>query len=138
MRVEGFDGRPRPSDARASRQPDAVTFDYGNNIRAMPRRPASTNAFDFPGFVPAFIRPLFCEGKGPFRVGRAVGRTGRYRRHRSARWPSFSPTMPASQRWLKLAAEKVPVQGLPARICWLGYGERARAGLRIQRDGRLG
>ena len=88
------------------------------------------NAFDFPGFVPAFIRPLFCEGKGPFRVGRALRRTRGHRAHRP-RAGRAVPDDEALQRWLRLAAEKVPFQGLPARICWLGYGDRARAGLAI-------
>jgi urocanate hydratase len=108
----------------------AVTFDYGNNIRQVAREAGVENAFDFPGFVPAFIRPLFCEGKGPFRLAALSGdpediavidRTLR----------ALFPNDEGLQRWLRLAAEKVPVQGLPARICWLGYGDRARAGLAI-------
>jgi urocanate hydratase len=107
-----------------------VTFDYGNNIRAHARDAGVENAFDFPGFVPAFIRPLFCEGKGPFRVAALSGDAHDISVIDRALADLF-PTDEALQRWLRLAAEKVPVQGLPARICWLGYGERARAGLRI-------
>jgi urocanate hydratase len=108
----------------------AVTFDYGNNIRAHAREAGVENAFDFPGFVPAFIRPLFSEGKGPFRVAALSGDVADIARIDRALAELF-PTDEALQRWLRLAREKVPVQGLPARICWLGYGERARAGLRI-------
>ncbi|MDQ2689951.1 MAG: urocanate hydratase, partial [Chloroflexota bacterium] len=108
----------------------AVTFDYGNNIRAHAREAGVENAFDFPGFVPAFIRPLFCEGKGPFRVAALSGDRNDIAAIDRALGELF-PTDEALQRWLRLAAEKVPVQGLPARICWLGYGERAQAGLRI-------
>jgi len=108
----------------------AVTFDYGNNIRAVAQEQGVVNAFDFPGFVPAFIRPLFCEGKGPFRVAALSGETSDIAAIDRALAELF-PDDAGLQRWLRLAAEKVPVQGLPARICWLGYGDRARAGLRI-------
>jgi urocanate hydratase len=108
----------------------SVTFDYGNNIRAFAQEAGVANAFDFPGFVPAFIRPLFCEGKGPFRVAALSGEVGDIARIDRALAELF-PADAGLQRWLRLAAEKVPVQGLPARICWLGYGDRARAGLRI-------
>ncbi|HEU4863601.1 MAG TPA: urocanate hydratase [Candidatus Limnocylindria bacterium] len=108
----------------------AVTFDYGNNIRAHARDAGVENAFDFPGFVPAFIRPLFSEGKGPFRVAALSGEVSDIDRIDAALAELF-PSDASLQRWLPLAREKVPVQGLPARICWLGYGERARAGLRI-------
>jgi urocanate hydratase len=108
----------------------AVTFDYGNNIRAHARDAGVENAFDFPGFVPAFIRPLFSEGKGPFRVAALSGEVSDIDRIDAALAELF-PSDASLQRWLRLAREKVPVQGLPARICWLGYGERARAGLRI-------
>jgi len=108
----------------------AVTFDYGNNIRAHAREAGVEDAFAFPGFVPAFIRPLFCEGKGPFRVAALSGDPADIElidRELSALFPADE----ALQRWLRLAGEKVPFQGLPARICWLGFGDRARAGLRI-------
>jgi urocanate hydratase len=108
----------------------SVTFDYGNNIRAFAQEAGVENAFDFPGFVPAFIRPLFCEGKGPFRVAALSGDPADIAQVDRALAALF-PNDEGLQRWLRLAAEKVPVQGLPARICWLGYGERARAGLRI-------
>jgi len=108
----------------------AITFDYGNNIRAHAKAAGVENAFDFPGFVPAFIRPLFCEGRGPFRVAALSGDTNDIAVIDRALSELF-PGDESLQRWLRLAAEKVPVQGLPARICWLGYGERARAGLRI-------
>jgi urocanate hydratase len=108
----------------------SVTFDYGNNIRAHAADAGVDNAFDFPGFVPAFIRPLFCEGKGPFRVAALSGDTNDIAAIDRALMRLF-PDDAGLQRWLRLAADKVPVQGLPARICWLGYGDRARAGLRI-------
>jgi urocanate hydratase len=108
----------------------SVTFDYGNNIRAHAREAGVENAFDFPGFVPAFIRPLFCEGKGPFRVAALSGDPVDIARIDRA-FAELFPDDAGLQRWLRLAAEKVPVQGLPARICWLGYGDRARAGAAI-------
>ncbi len=108
----------------------AVTFDYGNNIRAHAKNAGVENAFDFPGFVPAFIRPLFCEGRGPFRVAALSGDVADIAVIDRALADLF-PDDEGLQRWLRLAAEKVPVQGLPARICWLGYGERARAGATI-------
>jgi urocanate hydratase len=108
----------------------SVTFDYGNNIRNFARQAGVENAFDFPGFVPAFIRPLFSEGKGPFRVAALSGEVADIARIDRALAELFADDV-GLQRWLRLAAEKVPVQGLPARICWLGYGDRARAGLAI-------
>ncbi|MGH2444535.1 MAG: urocanate hydratase [Candidatus Limnocylindria bacterium] len=114
----------------AFRAAGAVVFDYGNNIRAHARDAGVANAFDFPGFVPAFIRPLFCEGKGPFRWAALSGEPDDIIRTDTALAELF-PENESLHRWLRLAEEKVPFQGLPARICWLGYGERARAGLRI-------
>ena len=114
----------------AFREGGAITFDYGNNIRAHARDAGVENAFDFPGFVPAFIRPLFCEGRGPFRVAALSGDPADIARIDAALAGLF-PNDDGLQRWLHLAAQKVPVQGLPARICWLGYGERARAGAAI-------
>ncbi|MEJ7803866.1 MAG: urocanate hydratase, partial [Candidatus Limnocylindria bacterium] len=108
----------------------AVTFDYGNNIRAHARDAGVENAFNIPGFVPAFIRPLFCEGRGPFRVAALSGNVADIAAIDHGLAELF-PDDEGLQRWLRLAAEKVPVQGLPARICWLGYGERARAGAAI-------
>jgi len=108
----------------------AVVFDYGNNIRQHALEAGVEDAFDFPGFVPAFIRPLFCEGKGPFRWVALSGDPDDIRKTDRALMELF-PEDASLHRWLKLAEERVPFQGLPARICWLGYGERARAGLRI-------
>ena len=108
----------------------AVTFDYGNNIRAQALTAGVDNAFDFPGFVPAFIRPLFAEGKGPFRWVALSGDPADIRRTDEAVLELF-PENESLARWIRMAQERVPFQGLPARICWLGYGERARAGLRF-------
>jgi len=108
----------------------AVTFDYGNNIRAQAMAAGVANAFDFPGFVPAYIRPLFCEGKGPFRWAALSGDPEDIRRTDEAVLELF-PNDEALHRWIRMAQRRVPFQGLPARICWLGYGERARAGLRF-------
>jgi urocanate hydratase len=108
----------------------AVTFDYGNNIRQVAKEAGVEDAFAFPGFVPAFIRPLFCEGKGPFRVAALSGDPQDIAVIDRA-FAELFPDDAGLQRWLRLAAEKIPVQGLPARICWLGYGDRAKAGLRI-------
>ncbi len=108
----------------------AVTFDYGNNIRAQAQAAGVENAFDFPGFVPAFIRPLFCEGKGPFRWVALSGDPADIARSDEAILELF-PGNESLRRWIRMAQERVPFQGLPARICWLGYGERAKAGLRF-------
>jgi len=108
----------------------AVVFDYGNNIRSQARDAGVEDAFDFPGFVPAFIRPLFSEGKGPFRWAALSGDPDDILKTDAALMKLF-PENASLHRWLRLAEEKVPFQGLPARICWLGYGERAKAGLRI-------
>jgi urocanate hydratase len=108
----------------------AVTFDYGNNIRAQAKAAGVEDAFDFPGFVPAFVRPLFCEGKGPFRWAALSGDPEDIRRTDRAVLELF-PENESLARWIRLAQERVPFQGLPARICWLGYGERDKAGLRF-------
>lgn len=108
----------------------AEVFDYGNNIRQRAFDNGVKNAFDFPGFVPAYIRPLFCEGKGPFRWVALSGDPEDIYRTDEAIAELF-PQDAHLQRWLKLAREKVPFQGLPSRICWLGYGERVKAGLRF-------
>jgi urocanate hydratase len=108
----------------------AVTFDYGNNIRAQAQAAGVDRAFDFPGFVPAFIRPLFAEGKGPFRWVALSGDPDDIRRTDEAVLELF-PHDESLSRWIRMAQERVPFQGLPARICWLGYGERAQAGLRF-------
>ncbi|HEY3342170.1 MAG TPA: urocanate hydratase, partial [Anaerolineae bacterium] len=108
----------------------SVVFDYGNNLRQRAFDQGVTHAFDYPGFVPAYIRPLFCEGKGPFRwVALSGDPQDIYATDRAVM--DLFPDDMHLQRWLQLAREKVEFQGLPARICWLGYGERARAGLRF-------
>jgi urocanate hydratase len=106
----------------------AITFDYGNNIRARAFENGLANAFDFPGFVPAYIRPLFCEGKGPFRWAALSGNPQDIA-VTDELMISLFPENHSLQRWLKLAKEKIAFQGLPARICWLGQGEREKAGL---------
>ncbi len=106
----------------------AITFDYGNNIRAMAKEAGVENAFDFPGFVPAYVRPLFCEGKGPFRWVALSGDPNDIYETDKIILELF-PEDKALHRWIKMAQKRVEFQGLPARICWLGYGERARAGL---------
>ncbi len=108
----------------------AEVFDYGNNIRQQAYNHGVTDAFEFPGFVPAYIRPLFCEGKGPFRWVALSGDPEDIYKTDEAVMELF-PEDEHLHRWLKMAREKVPVQGLPARICWLGYGERAKAGLKF-------
>lgn len=106
----------------------AVTFDYGNNIRANAKEAGVKNAFDFPGFVPAYIRPLFCKGQGPFRWVTLSGDPEDIYTTDRALMELF-PEKKGLHRWLKMAREKISFQGLPARICWLGYGERDKAGL---------
>jgi urocanate hydratase len=108
----------------------AVTFDYGNNIRAQARMAGVADAFDIPGFVPEFIRPLFCEGKGPFRWVALSGDPEDIRATDRAALEMFGDD-PAIRRWIGLAGERVAFQGLPARIFWLGYGDRARFGRRL-------
>ncbi|HLG19407.1 MAG TPA: urocanate hydratase [Bdellovibrionota bacterium] len=108
----------------------AAVFDYGNNIRGQAKIAGVENAFDFPGFVPAYIRPLFCEGKGPFRWAALSGDPKDLARTDRAILELF-PKNEGLHRWIRLASERVAFQGLPARICWLGYGERAKAGLRF-------
>src|SRR3990170_3945769 len=106
----------------------AEVFDYGNNLRQRAYDHGVKDAFDFPGFVPAYIRPLFCEGKGPFRWVALSGDPEDIYATDEAVMELF-PEDEHLHRWLRLARAKVPFQGLPARICWLGYGERAEAGL---------
>jgi urocanate hydratase len=106
------------------------TLDYGNNIRQMAIEMGLKDAFDFPGFVPAYIRPLFCEGKGPFRWVALSGEKEDIYATDKAILELF-PEDDHLRRWLRMAREKVPFQGLPARICWLGYGERLKAGLKF-------
>jgi urocanate hydratase len=115
----------------------AVTFDYGNNIRAEAQKAGVADAFGFPGFVPAYIRPLFCEGKGPFRWAVLSGDAKDLAATDEAVLRAF-PEDAALGRWITLARERVKSQGLPARICWLGYGERAKMGLAFNELVRTG
>ncbi|MBL9017472.1 MAG: urocanate hydratase [Myxococcales bacterium] len=115
----------------------AHVFDYGNNIRAQAEIAGMTNAFAFPGFVPAYIRPLFCEGKGPFRWAALSGDPEDIRVTDEAVLDEIKDD-PMLHRWMKLAREKIAFQGLPARICWLGYGQRHRVGLRFNELVRTG
>ena len=105
----------------------SVTFDYGNNIRGEAKENGVENAFDFPGFVPAYIRPLFNDGKGPFRWAALSGDPNDIYETDKAVLEAF-PEDHALKRWIKLAQEKVHFQGMPTRICWLGYGDRAKMG----------
>ena len=117
----------------------AEVFDYGNSIRDEARKGGFARAFDFPGFVPAYIRPLFCEGKGPFRWAALSGDPADIAATDRAVLELF-PDNERLRRWITMAGERVAFQGLPARICWLGYGERHLAGLRFNemvRDGEL-
>jgi urocanate hydratase len=106
----------------------AVTFDYGNNIRAQAKKAGVENAFDIPGFVPEYIRPLFCEGRGPFRWVALSGDPEDIARTDRLALELF-PRDQTLARWMKLARERIHFQGLPARICWLGFGERAEFGV---------
>lgn len=108
----------------------AVVFDYGNNLRGQALEAGETHALDFPGFVPAYIRPLFCRGKGPFRWVALSGDPEDIYRTDEAILELF-PENEALRRWITLARQKIHFQGLPARICWLGYGERDKAGLKF-------
>jgi urocanate hydratase len=108
----------------------SVVFDYGNNLRQRAKDNGVANAFDYPGFVPAYIRPLFCEGKGPFRWVALSGDKDDIRKTDDAVMGLF-PENDHLARWLTMAQDQVEFQGLPARICWLGYGERAKAGLKF-------
>ncbi len=115
----------------------AITFDYGNNLRARAKEAGLENAFDYPGFVPAYIRPLFCEGKGPFRWAALSGDPADIAATDDVIAKMF-PDNKSLQRWLRLAKEKIAFQGLPARICWLGQGEREKAGLAFNELVRTG
>ena len=108
----------------------SVVFDYGNNLRGQAKTAGVAEAFDFPGFVPAYIRPQFCEGRGPFRWAALSGDPADIHRTDEAILETF-PHDTALCRWIRMARERVAFQGLPARICWLGYGERDRFGLII-------
>jgi urocanate hydratase len=133
---EGFTQRARDSMAEqvaamvAFQDAGAEVFDYGNSIRGEAQLAGYDRAFEFPGFVPAYIRPLFCEGKGPFRWAALSGDPKDIAATDRAILELF-PQNEALARWIRLAEEKVHFEGLPARICWLGYGERHVAGLRF-------
>jgi urocanate hydratase len=124
----------------ALQQRGAITFDYGNNLRGQAHdKRGVKNAFDFPGFVPAYIRPLFCEGKGPFRWVALSGDPEDIYKTDEALKKLF-PENKGLLRWLEMAKERIAFQGLPARICWLGMGEREKAGLlfnEMVRNGEL-
>ena len=149
LRLDDPDAYVKRARESMARQVDAMVmlqdrgaevFDYGNSLRAEARLGGSTRAFDYPGFVPAYIRPLFTEGKGPFRWVALSGDPADIAATDRAMLDEFSDD-PALVRWIKAAAERVSYQGLPARICWLGYGERARAGRRFNelvRKGEVG
>ncbi|MEU0720391.1 urocanate hydratase [Streptomyces lavendulocolor] len=132
----GFTTRARESMARhveamvGFMDAGAEVFDYGNSIRGEARLAGYDRAFAFPGFVPAYIRPLFCEGKGPFRWAALSGDAADIHKTDKAILDLF-PENESLARWIKMAGERVHFQGLPARICWLGYGERDRAGERF-------
>jgi urocanate hydratase len=115
----------------------AEVFDYGNSLRAEARLGGFERAFDYPGFVPAYVRPLFCEGKGPFRWVALSGDPADIHATDRAVLEEF-PDDERLGRWIRSAAERIAFQGLPARICWLGYGERARLGLRFNAMVRSG
>ena len=123
------------SDARA-----LVAFDYGNNLRGQALDAGVDDAFEIPGFVPAYIRPLFCEGKGPFRWAALSGDAADIAAIDQATIADLFPDDEPLQRWIRLAGERVAFQGLPARICWLGYGDRWKLGERMNElvaDGTL-
>lgn len=121
----------------ALQQTGAITFDYGNNLRARAQEHGLKNAFDFPGFVPAYIRPLFCEGKGPFRWAALSGDPADIAVTDELIMQLF-PENTSMLRWMKMAKERIAFQGLPARICWLGQGEREKAGLAFNELVRTG
>src|SRR5205807_1720531 len=115
----------------------AEVFDYGNSLRAEARLGGFARAFDYPGFVPAYIRPLFCEGKGPFRWVALSGDPADSAATDRAALEEF-PDDEGLARWIRQAGERIAFQGLPARICWLGYGQRDRLGLRFNEMVRSG
>jgi urocanate hydratase len=131
---KGYEQRSKASMAQHVRamlgfkRAGAHVFDYGNNLRAMAQDAGVQDAFDYPGFIPAYLRPLFCEGQGPFRWV-ALSGDPRDIAVTDAKLKELFPHKAALHRWLDLAGERVAFQGLPARICWLGYGERDKAGL---------
>ena len=142
-RYIGLSMQSMATQVRAMRQIQdrgAVVFDYGNNLRGQALKAGVEDAFRIPGFVPKYIRPLFCLGKGPFRWVALSGDPEDIRRTDRALLETF-PEDEALCRWIRLAGDKVKFQGLPSRICWLGYGERARFGKvlnRLVRNGEVG
>jgi urocanate hydratase len=117
----------------------AICFDYGNNLRGQAQKAGVENAFDYPGFVPAYIRPLFCEGKGPYRWAALSGDPADIAVTDEAVLRLFPDDKPLAN-WIRMAGEKIEFQGLPSRICWLGYGERHKLGLefnKLVRDGKI-
>jgi len=146
LRINDSDGyvrASRESMARhctaivALRDAGAIAFDYGNNLRGEAREGGFADAFSYPGFVPEYIRPLFAQGRGPFRWVALSGDAADIRRTDREVLALF-PENETLARWIRLAGERVPYQGLPARVCWLGYGERAEFGLRIDELVRTG
>src|SRR6476660_8205674 len=133
---EGYTRRARASMAAhvagmiAFLDGGAEVFDYGNNLRAEAKLGGTERAFDYPGFIPAYIRPLFCEGKGPFRWAALSGDPADIAATDRAVLEEFPGNEPLA-RWIRMAGDRVAYQGLPARICWLGYGERHRLGMRF-------
>src|SRR5260370_10497238 len=141
LRLDDPDGYVRRARESMARHVDAMidfldhgaeVFDYGNSLRAEAKLGGSTRAFEFPGFVPAYIRPLFCEGKGPFRGVSLSGDPEDIAATDRAMVEEFSDDAPLV-RWITAARETAKFHALPARICWLGYGERARRGLPFTR-----
>jgi urocanate hydratase len=121
----------------AMKRKGAVTFDYGNNLRTQAKKAGVEDAYEIPGFVPEYIRPLFCEGRGPFRwVALSGDPEDIYRTDRLA--AELFPHDETLMRWLPLARKRIQFQGLPARICWLGYGARAEFGVAMNRLVRTG
>ena len=140
---KGYEDRSLDSIARhvegmlALQKIGSVTFDYGNNIRTFAYQRGVKNAYDFPGFVPAYIRPLFCEGRGPFRWVALSGDSADIATTDNLVLELF-PKDQILNRWINLARKRIKFQGLPARICWLGYGERAQFGLAINQMVKTG
>jgi len=130
---KSFESMARQMEAMlAMQRSGAVAFDYGNNIRGQAKKAGVANAFDIKGFVPLYIRPLFCRGKGPFRWAALSGKKSDIYATDEKVLKLF-PEDEALHRWIRMAQRKVPFQGLPCRICWLGYGERDRFGLEINK-----
>src|SRR3989454_246062 len=138
------EGSRRASSTRSRRRSTtrssgsrAIAVDYGNNLRGEAREAGFADAFSYPGFVPEYIRPLFEEGRGPFRWVALSGDAADIRRTDGLVLELF-PENETLSRWIRLAGERVPFQGLPARVCWLGYGERAQFGEAIDELVRRG